>query len=105
MSRLVRLTRPQKRRLQRIIHRGPPARPVRRAQVLLQLASGVGITQVSEALSVARSTVYRWVAQFRALGEGWLMAHYSNVPFMLRRCAGSFQNWACVDAEPAQRSV
>ena len=40
MSSLVRLTRPQKRRLQRVIQRHREARPVRRAQVVLQLAAG-----------------------------------------------------------------
>ena len=80
MSSLVRLTRPQKRRLKRVVQRGREARPVRRAQVVLQLASGVGVTQVSDALSVARSTVYRWVAQFRALGEAWLTACDSGRP-------------------------
>ncbi|MFT4564997.1 MAG: putative membrane protein, partial [Gammaproteobacteria bacterium] len=59
MKSLVRLTRPQKRRLKRIVQRSREARPVRRAQVMLQLA-GIGVTQVSDALSVARSTVYRW---------------------------------------------
>lgn len=80
MSSLVRLTRPQKRRLQRVVQRGREARPVRRAQVVLQLASGVGVTEPSEGLSVARSTVYRWVMQFRALGEAWLTACDSGGP-------------------------
>jgi hypothetical protein len=59
MSSLVTLTRPQKRRLKRIVQRSRETRPVRRAQVVLQIASGVGVTPVSQALSVARSTVYR----------------------------------------------
>ena len=80
MDSLVRLTRPQKRRLQRVVQRHREARPVRRAQVVLQLAAGVGVTQVSEGLSVARSTVYRWVVQFRALGEAWLTACDSGRP-------------------------
>ncbi|MFT4562549.1 MAG: hypothetical protein ACI9BW_002295, partial [Gammaproteobacteria bacterium] len=37
MNSLVRLTRPQKRRLKRIVQRSREARPVRRAQVMLQL--------------------------------------------------------------------
>ena len=57
MDSLVSLTRSQKRRFKRLI----PG--VRRAQVLLQ-ASGV-----STSLSVARSTVYRWVTQFQTTGE------------------------------------
>ncbi len=80
MSSLVRLTRPQKRRLQRVVQRGRDARPVRRAQVVLQLASGVSVTQVSEALSVARSTVYRWAAQFMAFGEACLSVCHSGRP-------------------------
>ena len=60
MSSLVRLKRRQKRRLRRIVQRRRDSRPVRRAQVILQLASGIGVTQVCEALTVARSTVYRW---------------------------------------------
>ena len=80
MNSLVRLTRPQKRRLQRIVQRSQDARPVRRAQVVLQLASGVRVTQVSDALSVARSTVYRWAAQFMTLGEACLRACHSGRP-------------------------
>jgi transposase len=80
MSSLVRLTRPQKRRLKRIVHRCREARPVRRAQVVLQLASGVGVTAVSEALSVARSTVYRWAAQFMVTGEACLTTCDSGRP-------------------------
>ena len=80
MSSLVRLSRPQKRRLQRIVQRSQDARPVRRAQVVLQLASGVGVTQVSDALSVARSTVYRWAEQFMALGETCLSVCRSGRP-------------------------
>ena len=72
MNSLVRLTRPQKRRLKRIVQRSRETRPVRRAQVVLQLASGVGVTQVFQALSVARSTVYRWAAQFMSAGEACL---------------------------------
>jgi transposase len=80
MSSLVRLTRPQKRRLQRIVQRSQDARPVRRAQVVLLLASGVCVTQVSAALSVARSTVYRWAAHFMELGETYLSACHSGRP-------------------------
>ncbi|HEY5764200.1 MAG TPA: helix-turn-helix domain-containing protein, partial [Rhodocyclaceae bacterium] len=69
MSSLVRLPRAQKRRLTRLVQRNREARPVRRAQVVLQLACGDGVTEVSEALTVARSTVYRWLEQFMALGE------------------------------------
>ncbi len=72
MSSLVRLSRPQKRRLQRIVQRSQDARPVRRAQVLLQLVSGVSVTEISNGLSVARSTVYRWAEQFMTLGEACL---------------------------------
>ena len=49
--------------------RSDNGRVVRRAQVLLQLASGVSPTAVSRSLSVARSTVYRWVTQFQTAGE------------------------------------
>lgn len=78
MSSLVRLNRPQKRRLQRIVQRSQDARPVRRVQVVLQLASGVGVTEISDALSVARSTVYRWATQFMTLGEACLSACHSG---------------------------
>ena len=80
MSSLVKLTRSQKRRLTRLVQRNREARPVRRAQVVLQLASGDGVTQVSEALTVARSTVYRWLERFVALGEEWLTACASGRP-------------------------
>ena len=79
MNSLVRLTRPQKRRLKRIVQRSREARPVRRAQVMLQLV-GIGVTQVSDALSVARSTVYRWAAQFMSAGEACLTTCASGRP-------------------------
>jgi transposase len=69
MSSLVRLARWQKRRLKRAVQHGRFARPVRRAQVILQLALGIGVTEACEALSVARSTIYRWSRQFMTLGE------------------------------------
>jgi putative transposase len=74
MSSLVKLTRPQKRRLTRLVQRSRESRPVRRAQVMLQLASGVCVTEISDALSVARSTIYLWAARFDALGEAYLMS-------------------------------
>ena len=80
MNSLVKLTRPQKRRLTRLVQRNREARPVRRAQVVLQLASGDGVAQVSEALTVARSTVYRWLGLFVTLGEAWLTACDSGRP-------------------------
>jgi putative transposase len=46
----------------------------------LQLASGDGVTQVSEALTVARSTIYRWLERFMTLGEAWLTACDSGRP-------------------------
>ena len=74
MDSLVSLTRSQKRRFKRLIQRSDNGRVVRRAQVLLQLASGVSPTAVSRSLSVARSTVYRWVTQFQTAGEAFLEA-------------------------------
>ena len=72
MSSLVSLARPQKRRLKRLIQRSDNARVVRRAQVLLQLASAASPTAVAGSLSVARSTIYRWAARFQASGEAFL---------------------------------
>ena len=74
MSSLLILSRAQKRRLQRLVQRSPEARPVRRAQVLLQLASGAAVTQISDSLLVARSTIYRWAPAFLAFGEATLTA-------------------------------
>ena len=74
MDSLVSLTRSQKRRFKRLIQRSDNGRVVRRAQVLLQLASGVSPTAVSRSLSVARSTVYRWATQFQTAGEAFLEA-------------------------------
>ena len=74
MSSLVKMTRSQKRRLARVIQRCREARAVRRSQVLLQLAAGDSVTQVSDTLTVARSTIYRWLERFLTLGEAWLTA-------------------------------
>ncbi len=80
MSSLLILSRPQKRRLQRLVHRCSEARQVRRAQVVLQLAAGVAVTQIADALLVARSTVYRWAAAFMTLGEAALAVCRSGRP-------------------------
>ena len=80
MSSLVRLTRWQKRRLRRLVQGCRSSRAVRRAQVLLQLASGISITEAAEALCVARSTIYRWSRQFMTLGEAWLPTCDSGRP-------------------------
>jgi transposase len=63
-----------------MVQRGREARPARRAQVILQLASGCSVTQVAEGLSVARSTVYRWATQFMRIGEAYLRACHSGRP-------------------------
>ena len=72
MSSLVSLTRSQKRRFKRLIHKSKNVRVVRRAQVLLQLASAVPVTAISKRLSVARSTIYRWSERFELSGEVFL---------------------------------
>ena len=63
------LTRSQKRRFSGF--NAAIGRVVRRAQVLLQLASGVSPTAVSRSLAL---TVYRWVTQFQTAGEAFLEA-------------------------------
>lgn len=80
MNSLLRLPRGQKRRLERMVQRNREARPVRRAQVLLRLASGDGVSEVSETLTVARSTIYRWLDRFVTLGEAWLTTCHSGRP-------------------------
>ena len=80
MSSLVSLTRAQKRRFKRLIHKSSNARVVRRAQVLLQLASAASVSAIAEGLSVARSTVYRWAEQFEASGEAFLRECGSGRP-------------------------
>ena len=80
MNSLVSLTRAQKRRFKRLIQKSDNVRVVRRAQVLVQLAAAVSPTAVSGSLSVARSTIYRWAAQFQGRGEAFLDACGSGRP-------------------------
>jgi len=80
MGSLVSMTRAQKRRMKKTIQRGREGRFVRRAQVLLQLAAGATPTHLSKTLSVARSTIYRWVRQFESDGEASVFACHAGRP-------------------------
>lgn len=56
-------------RLQQPVRRSSESGRVRRVQSVLQLGSGVGVMQIADALSVARSKICRWAAVFMAFGD------------------------------------
>lgn len=69
MKELLRLTRPQRRRLERAASKERDAEARQRYRIILSLDRELSPTEIHELLGAARSTVYRVVGRFRLDGE------------------------------------
>ncbi len=74
---VLKLARPQRRRLERISAKTTTKIVFRRCQIVLKLAQGTAPTQVAQAMSCDVSTVYRTQAAFRRQGERALWPRHS----------------------------
>ncbi len=68
MDIVERAGRPERRRLQKLIHRSREVEEVRRATAVLNLLCGATPSEAAARVGAARSSIYRWAAWYREQG-------------------------------------
>ena len=96
------ITRPVRRRLQRIVKKTKDKNHARRALAILYLSEGKRVTEVARLLCAARSTIGHWCTLFEDYGEVGLVPESpgcpcSTVDESLHRCL-----YALIQTEPKQ---
>ena len=83
MAIVIRSTWTQRRKLQQLSQRSNDARVIKRTLALVWLLRGRRVEDISRALLVARSSVYRWVRWFEAHGiAGLFRCIRSTIPVL-----------------------
>ena len=77
---IPKLGRAVRRRLQRVVKKSRDANHVRRANAILLLDEGYGVSETARLLQAARSTIYDWKKRFAQFGEAGLVPEPAGRP-------------------------
>ena len=73
MTSILKLPRPVRRRLEKVIHKSRDIRHARRAHAILLLADGHSLSETARLLKAGRAAVRTWKRRFEQLGEAGLV--------------------------------